>query len=270
MNQDLKQTYSAFIHEFLSLGQWRLSQTKKLELVTTILINCHITAFPRKTAVLPSYVLSLDASAKTSSGVSLNKRLILGPKLQSDLFHTILRLRLHAVAFSADMAKMYRQVALDEPDRDYHRLLWREETNELLQYLRITRVTYGIASSCCHSIKCLMVLAKTAWPGVRRIIETCLWMIYSQEQIRLKRHSQYKELIELLHWNSNNLDLIKALPPDYRESEDELVFGAKSYQIQASGNSWQPVTITFHFKIDTDKTSEAKTKRQVVRNDSFI
>ena len=58
------------------------------------------------------FVLSLDASAKTSSGVSLNKRLIIGPKLKSDLFHTVLRLRSHAVAFSADMAKMYRQVAM--------------------------------------------------------------------------------------------------------------------------------------------------------------
>ena len=82
-----------------------------------------------------------DASAKTSSGVSLNKRLMIGPKLQSDLFHFVLRLRLHAVAFSADIANMYRQVALYKPDRDYHRLLWREETNEPVQHLRMTRFT---------------------------------------------------------------------------------------------------------------------------------
>ena len=85
-----------------------------------------------------------------------------------------------------------------------------------------------------------------------------------------KALARQTELIKLLHWNSNNLDLVKAPPPDYRGSEDELVFAAESYQIQASGNSWQPVTDTFHFKIDIDETSEAKTKRQNVRNNSFI
>ena len=169
---------------------------------------------------------------------------------------------------------MYRQVALDKPDRDYHRLLWREESNEPVQHLRMTRVTYGVASSSHHSTKCLMVRAKTASHEVRRIIERDMYVddLLSGADSIEKALAIQTELIELLQsagfqmrkWTSNNLDLIKALPPDYRESKDELVFAAESYQIKALGISWQPVPDTFHFKIDINKTSEAKTKHQVL------
>ena len=274
MNPDLKQRNSAFINEFLSLRHMEVIPDKEIAISNSDSYYLpHHCVFKEDSSTTKLRVV-FDASAKTSSGVSLNKLLLIGPKLQSDLFHIVLRLRLHAVAFSADIAKMYRQVALDKPDRDYHRLLWREETNELVQHLRMTRVTHGVASSSHHSIKCLMVLAKTASPEVRRIIERDMYvddLLSGADSIERALAIQ-TELIELLQsagfqlrkWTSNNLDLIKALPPDYRESKDELVFAAESYQIKALGISWQPVPDTFHFKIDINKTSEAKTKRQVL------
>ena len=56
-----------------------------------------------------------DASPKTTSNTSLNGNLMVGPKIQSDLFDILLRLRFHKIVLSADFAKMYRQVALDRP-----------------------------------------------------------------------------------------------------------------------------------------------------------
>ena len=67
-----------------------------------------------------------DGSAKITSGTSLNDRLMVGPKIQKDLFRILIRFRMHPVALSADIAKMYRQVQLDKEDKDYHRLLWKE------------------------------------------------------------------------------------------------------------------------------------------------
>ena len=61
-----------------------------------------------------------DASAKTTSNTSVNSNLMLGPKIQSDLFDILLRLRFHKIVLNADIAKMYRQVALDRPDQDFH------------------------------------------------------------------------------------------------------------------------------------------------------
>ena len=42
---------------------------------------------------------------------------------------------------------MYRQVELDKEDKDYHRLFWKDPNSEAIETFRMTRVTYGIASS---------------------------------------------------------------------------------------------------------------------------
>ena len=81
-----------------------------------------------------------DGSAKTSSGISLKDALMVGPTIQDDLFAILMRFRLYPIALSANIAKMYRQVALDETDRNFHRILWRDDETQKLQILRMTRV----------------------------------------------------------------------------------------------------------------------------------
>ena len=66
-----------------------------------------------------------DASAKSDSGVSLNDCPMVGPELQKNLFGTLTRFWFHQVALSADIAKMYRQVQLDDEDMDFQRVLWK-------------------------------------------------------------------------------------------------------------------------------------------------
>ena len=83
---------------------------------------------------------------KNNNRISLNDRLTVGPKIQKDLFSILVRFRLHQVALSADIAKMYRQVELDKEDKDYHRLLWKDPNSEAIETFHMTRVTYGIAS----------------------------------------------------------------------------------------------------------------------------
>ena len=100
-----------------------------------------------------------DASAKSASGVFLNDRLMVGPQLQKNLFGILIRFRFHQVSISADIAKMYRQVQLDDEDKDCHRVLWKSPNDTELQTYRMTRVTYGIASSSYHSIRPLKALA---------------------------------------------------------------------------------------------------------------
>ena len=51
-----------------------------------------------------------DASSKTSSLVSLNETLMVGPTIQKDLFSALLQHRLSKFAITADVTKMYRQV----------------------------------------------------------------------------------------------------------------------------------------------------------------
>ena len=96
-----------------------------------------------------------DASARTTSGHSLNDCLLVGPKLQVDLFNIIIRFRFFKVAIIADISKMYRQVELNRQERDIHRLLWQSISMQPVQTLRMTRVTYGSAAASYHSIRAL-------------------------------------------------------------------------------------------------------------------
>ena len=55
---------------------------------------------------------------------------------------------------------MYRQEELAEADRDYQRILRKHQISTEVKPYRMTRVTYGIASSAFHSIRLLQVLAE--------------------------------------------------------------------------------------------------------------
>ncbi|UYV76740.1 hypothetical protein LAZ67_14001924 [Cordylochernes scorpioides] len=84
-----------------------------------------------------------DASAKTDSGLSLNDASIPGPKIQQDLFHIILRFRIHPVAINADIAKMYRQIKISQEDSEFQRIVWRNDPHDKIKNYRLETVTYG-------------------------------------------------------------------------------------------------------------------------------
>lgn len=51
-----------------------------------------------------------DASAKTSTGISLNDTLMVGPTVHSSLIDVLLRFQMHKVALTADVSRMYRAI----------------------------------------------------------------------------------------------------------------------------------------------------------------
>ena len=83
----------------------------------------------------------------------------MGRKFRDDLFHILVRFRMRIVAVVGDVAKMYRQIALDNAGKDYHRLFWRNTSSEPLEVYRMTRVTYGVKYAGHTSIRLLQVVA---------------------------------------------------------------------------------------------------------------
>lgn len=65
-----------------------------------------------------------DASAKTTTGVSLNDLLLVGPTIHPSLIDVLLRFRSHRVTIASDVSKMYRNIELAEEDKDLHRFVW--------------------------------------------------------------------------------------------------------------------------------------------------
>ena len=88
-----------------------------------------------------------DGSATTTSGVSLNQSLLIGPTLHPTLGAILIKFRSYPVAITADISKMYREVSLATEDKDLHRFLWRAKPEDPIQDYRMTRVTFGVSAS---------------------------------------------------------------------------------------------------------------------------
>ena len=108
-----------------------------------------------------------DASARSSSGVSLSDTLLVGPTIHLLLVDVLLQFQLHHIALIADISKMYRTIELAESDRDFHHFVWRTTPSKTLQDYCITRVTFGISPS--PSLQACQ--AKCNWLGPQ--VPTC-------------------------------------------------------------------------------------------------
>ena len=76
-----------------------------------------------------------DASAKSSTGVSLNDTLLVGPTIHPPLLDVLPHFYLHRVALVADVSRMYCAIELTKPDRDLRRFAWRRNPKDpLLDY----------------------------------------------------------------------------------------------------------------------------------------
>ena len=73
----------------------------------------------------------LDASTKSSSGVSLNDQLLPGPSLYPMLTSVFNKFHLHPIGMLADITKMFWEVGLNE---DYYRFIFRTNFGDLEEW----------------------------------------------------------------------------------------------------------------------------------------
>ncbi|XP_076301931.1 uncharacterized protein LOC143220079 [Lasioglossum baleicum] len=150
---ELKQQYVKILEEYLALGHMKQVEAG------------HAPGFylPHHAVVKPSSSTTkvrvvFDGSAKSSTNISLNETLRVGPTLQEDLFSLLLRFRMHAYVLTADIEKMYRQFLVRAEDRAYQRILWRDSHGEISTF-ELNTVTFGLASAPYLAIRCLHQLA---------------------------------------------------------------------------------------------------------------
>ena len=166
-----------------------------------------------------------------------------------------------AIALSVDIAKKYRQVALDAPNKDFHRLLWRNWKDDKIKHMRMKRVTYAIASSAFHSTLCIKEVAhRTKRSAVAEALNNSFFVddflggADSLEEARKLRKGLYNDLssfgFELRKWTCSHPQLSMDLPIDLRESSDQLEFVSEKYKIKALGIYWKPNFDEFVFSID--------------------
>ncbi|XP_029678572.1 uncharacterized protein LOC115244780 [Formica exsecta] len=140
-SSDLANEYSEFMREYETLGHMRRVSETQAPLDQCVYFPHH-PVFREGSATTHLRVV-FNASSVTSNGSSLNDHLLAGPKLQTDLPAILLQWRQFKFVYTADVAKMYRQILVDQKDIDYQRVLWQGDTDCPIDYQLLT-VTYGM------------------------------------------------------------------------------------------------------------------------------
>ena len=218
-----------------------------------------------------------DGSALTSTGVSLNQILQVGPTIQPTLVSTILRFRAKRIAITADIKQMYREVELTPEDRDFHRFIWRSSPQESIQDYRMTRVTFGVSASPYLAIR---TLHKTAidhgkeHPEAAHHLQTSFYVddfLGGHETVEgaLKLYSDMRSILKkggfnLVKWRSSSPAVLQNIPAELQEKMPiKSVTSLQSAQPKALGLEWNSGTDCMSPAINTDKLYR-KTKRGVI------
>ena len=207
-----------------------------------------------------------DASAKSSSGISLNDTLLVGPTVHPLLTDVLLRFRFHRVALITDVSKMYRAVELTEPNRDLHRFVWRKSPKESLQDYRMTRVTFGVSAS---SFAANMSVKQNAadfalqFPLAVKVVTESFYVDDGlagadsvEEAIELQEQLQglfSQAGFTLRKWNSNERSALQHVPLELRDSRSIHSISDSQEYTKALGIEWN-VTMD-HFRLTVAKLS---------------
>lgn len=170
-NKEFYLTYSQFIQEYEALGHMSKVDITQETSRPTYYLPHH--AVEKPDSITTKLRVVFDASAKSSTGISLNDTLLVGPTIQSDLFSIILRFREHNYVLTGDIAKMYRQILVKPEQRSLQRIVWRDSPDHKLEYFQLNTVTYGTASASFISTRCLKQISldkKISFPIESRII----------------------------------------------------------------------------------------------------
>lgn len=211
----LDKMYKDFMSEYLSLGHMSECHINKDQ--TSYFIPHH--GVLRESSSTTKLRVVFNASAPTTSGLSLNKIQMVGPTVQDDLISILLRFRMHKYVLSADVEKMYRQVSVDPSDRHLQQIIWRDDVLSPLKVYKLHTVTYGTASAPFLATRCLKQVGLECQD--QRVAEVILHDFYvddlltgadSLEEAQMLRHKVTNALasacMPLRKWKSNEPTLI--------------------------------------------------------------
>lgn len=260
---ELKSAYVNFINEYHSLGH--LSPAQEDRPASSYFVPHHPVI--REDSESTRLRVVFDASARTTSGLSINDIQMIGPSVQDSLFNILIRFRQHRYVLSGDIEKMYRQVLVDDSDRNMQLILWRDAEDKTLQTLQLNTVTYGFASASYLATKCLWQVGEECDDLIKTIIQQDIYvddLLTSNDdesQLRCIQQSLSANLIQAgfnLRKYRSNLPCL--LPPDISQSSDSLTF---SHSTNTLGLDWNPSSDSLHFPIGVDHTSVV-TKRSIL------
>ncbi|XP_011252903.1 uncharacterized protein LOC105249275 [Camponotus floridanus] len=223
-NSDIKSEYSAFLAEYELNHMQRVQPPAAPNSQIVYLLHHPVI---RETSATTRLRVVFNASSLTTNGTSLNSHLEIDPKLQMEITSILLRWRQHKYVYTADIAKMYRQILIDPRDRDYQRIVWYNGDNSAIQDYQLLTITYDTASAPFLALRVLKQLVKdegVAFPLAIPILQDNIYMddvLFGADDILLL-HQSREQLCALLScggfhlhkWVSNSSTLLSDIPEE--------------------------------------------------------
>lgn len=259
INPELKVQYSNIIQEYIDNGH--------LELADQTIDNNeyfipHHCVFNPHSVTSPIRIV-FDASCKDSNHISLNDCLLKGPKLQKDISAILLNFRLYAIAITADIKAMYRQIQLNPKFYKFQKIFWRFSSEEPVQEYVLKTVTFGVNSSPFLALRTINQLAndeKELFPHASKILlsdnifvdDICTGCNTVQEATNLQYELSnllLKGGFELRKWSSNNNDFLKTIP-EHLLLKNCINFDLDSaLTVKILGLKWNPTEDSFSYSV---------------------
>ena len=271
------QEFSDVIREYFDMDHAELVPAADLQKPCRDMFYLPMHAVLKESSTTTKMRAVFDASAKSTSGISLDDQLRVGPTVHSTLIDVLLRFRLHRVVLSTDVSRMYRAIVLPCEDRDLHRFVWRERTDEPLRDYRMTRVTFGVSSS---SFAANMAVKQNALNHTREFPLAAAAVVKSfyvddglcgadtkEEAVQLQQ--QLQSLFSrggflLRKWRSNEPSVLQYLPPHLLDVQSSQQLPDSEEFAKTLGIEWSNKLNCFRLAIAKLPPLELVTKRSLI------
>lgn len=158
---------------------------------------------------------------------------------------------------------------INEEQRQWQMILWRENSNEPLQYLKLNTVTYGTASAPFLSTRCLYQLAQEcADKKIGKVIENDFYLddLLTGAESESELEKICKSVVDYLGNSGFNLRKFRTnsnmnFQRDFL-NENQLLSDSKA-TTGTLGLTWSPSMDKFLFPVNVDK-NENVTKRMML------
>lgn len=262
-NPSLKNEYVAFMNEYESLNHMTKICPDEHSSKTQYFLPHH--AVIRESSSTTKVRVVFNASAKTSSGLSLNEILLSGPTIQPDIFTMLCRFRMFKIALTADITKMYRQINIDPSHRNLQLIYWRKSHNLPISIYQLNTVTYGTASAPFLAIRTLKQLAFDESSNYPKAANILLNHFYVDDMIT--GSDNVKEIVEIRNelnslLASGGFELQKWVSND--KSVVALDLNRKSDVVTILGIRWNHVNDSIMIRICDNKEFVKLTKRMIL------
>lgn len=271
-NPELKTDYVNCMNDYIESGHMEIVTQDRLDESQHFFLPHH--AVVKNESSSTKLRVVFDASAPSSTGISLNQTLLSGPKLQNKICDILINFRLHPIVMSCDIKQMFRQIKMHPEDQNFQLLYWRKDSSLPLSIYRLTTVVFGFVSSpflAIRTLKQLVLDEGQNYPLASKVMEKQVYvddLIFGANSPDEARTTQ-KEIIDLLSkggfdlrkWVCNQPELISDIPESYKEKP--MYFqGPDNPFYSILGIKWESENDHFSYRLDIPE--KPLTKRNIL------